>query len=523
MSNLSPTQKHHFIWRFSVFNFILLLALALWLWQQNQPQALPEPNLAADGKLQCVSYSPYYKNGQTPLNINTRITPEQIDHDLANLSKQFACVRIYSVGQGLDYVPEAASKLGMKVYVGAWIGWVKKLNEKELKLAIEVTNKHPETVKALIIGNEVLLRGEQTESALKSYILRAKAATNVPVTYADVWEFWRKHPKLEASVDFVTVHILPYWEDKPQSIEHAVDHTNNVMNLLGRTFKKPILIGETGWPSLGRQRESAKPSLINQAKYMRGFLTMAEEKHWNYNLIEAFDQPWKRSLEGTAGGYWGIFNVDMVPKFAFSGEVAERHDGKLFFYTALTTALLFLVWSLKLNNCNKSQLLSMSLLGALIGISTLLQIEYLAISCRTIQEWLSLGGIAVIGLISLISIPSYIFNENKTAKMIIQLSLTFLFLGAVIANYLLSLDGRYRDFAIILYGLTILELTIGLKLLNKSTCINFSAFRFLGIFLVATATFCFYKEPTNALAFVWLLLSTLIAWANWPSKPTSTI
>jgi len=165
----------------------------------------------------------------------------------------------------------------------------------------------------------------------------------------------------------------------------------------------------------------------------------------------------------------------------------------------------------------------MSLLGALIGISTLLQIEYLAISCRTIQEWLSLGSIAVIGLISLLSIPAYIFNENKTAKMIIQLSLTFLLLAAVIANYLLSLDGRYRDFAIILYGLTVLELTIGLKLLKKSTNVNFSPFRFLGIFLVATAIFCFYKEPTNALAFIWLLLSTLITWANWPSKPTSAI
>jgi exo-beta-1,3-glucanase (GH17 family) len=523
MTTSSPSPSQQSIWRFSAFNLILLLTISLWLWQQNKPVQLPEPKLPADGKLQCVSYSPYYKNGQTPLNIKTHISHEQIEQDLRKLSTQFQCVRIYSVGQGLDYVPEAASKLGMKVYLGAWIGWVKKLNEKELNLAIDVANKYPETVKALIIGNEVLLRGEQTESALKAYILRAKSSTRVPVTYADVWEFWRKHPKLEASVDFVTVHILPYWEDKPQSIEHAVDHTNNVMNLLGRTFKKPILIGETGWPSLGRPRESAQPSLINQAQYMRGFLIMADAKHWNYNLIEAFDQPWKRSLEGTAGGYWGIFNVDMVPKFAFSGGVAERHDGKLFLYTALITALLFLVWSLKLNNRNKSHLLSMSVLGALIGISTLLQIEYLAISCRTIQEWLSLGSIAVIGLISLLSIPAYIFNENKTAKMIIQLSLTFLLVAAVIANYLLSLDGRYRDFAIILYGLTVLELTIGLKLLKKSTYVNFSPFRFLGIFLVATAIFCFYKEPTNALAFIWLLLSTLITWANWPSKPASAI
>ena len=232
--------------RFCVFNFALLALIFAWFWHQNQAVQMPEAPLAKNEKIQCVSYSPYYKAGVTPLNINTKISPEQIDHDLAILSKQFACVRIYSVGQGLDHVPEAAKKLGMKVYLGAWIGWIKKLNEKELTLAISLANQYPETVKALIVGNEVLLRGEQSEASLKAYIERAKQSVQVPVTYADVWEFWRKHPKLESSVDFVTVHILPYWEDQPQPIDKAIDHTKNIMHILQTSFHKPILIGETG-------------------------------------------------------------------------------------------------------------------------------------------------------------------------------------------------------------------------------------------------------------------------------------
>ncbi|MDP1767051.1 MAG: beta (1-6) glucan synthase, partial [Methylotenera sp.] len=311
-------------WLFTLLNVVLLTLLSVWLWQQNQATAIIEPQLPGDGKLQCVSYSPYYHPGQTPLNPNTFIEPTQIDQDLALLSKQFNCVRIYSVSQGLDYVPDAASKLGMQVYLGAWIGWVKALNDKELDLAIAVANKHPKTIKALIVGNEVLLRGEQTESAMKAYLTKAKQATQVPVTYADVWEFWRKHPALEDSVDFVTVHILPYWEDNPQSIEHALDHANNVMSLLKDTFKKPILIGETGWPSVGRQRQGSQPSLINQASYLRGFLQLAHDKNWNYNLIEAIDQPWKRKLEGTVGGYWGIYNTELSPKFTFNGDVKAR-------------------------------------------------------------------------------------------------------------------------------------------------------------------------------------------------------
>ena len=520
ISNPTPTQQS--IKRFSAFNFILLLALGLWLWQQNKPISLPEPNLAADGKLQCVSYSPYYSKDQTPLNINTFISHEQIDHDLAKLSTQFACVRIYSVGQGLDYVPEAASKLGMKVYVGAWIGWVKKLNEKELKLAIEVANKYPETVKALVIGNEVLLRGEQSEAAMKAYIERAKAATHVPVTYADVWEFWRKHPALENSVDFVTVHILPYWEDNPQPIERAVDHTQNVMNLLAATFKKPILIGETGWPSIGRQRQGSQPSLINQALYMRSFLKVADEKHWNYNLIEAFDQPWKRGLEGTVGGYWGMFNADLQAKFPFTGNVAERNDSKQTIYAGCLGALIFLAWAFWLNIRTKNKLASMALLGGLTGVSCLLQYEYLFAACRTQQEWLMLGGLALLGLVVLLCIPAYVFNTNQAAKKFTQLSLLVFLLAALSANYLLIMDGRYRDFAVALYALPIIELSIGLALLKQHIKLKFSVYRFLGILLIASAAFCLYKEPSNLLAIIWIALKSLLACAIWPKKRSTT-
>lgn len=523
MTTSSPSPSQKTTWRFSAFNLVLLLTLSLWLWYQNKPVQLPEPNLATDAKLQCVSYSPYYNKGQTPLDINTFITHEQIDSDLAKLSTQFACVRIYSVGQGLDYVPEAASKLGMKVYVGAWIGWIKKLNEKELKLAIEVANKYPDTVKALVIGNEVLLRGEQSEASMKSYIERAKAATHVPVTYADVWEFWRKHPALESSVDFVTVHILPYWEDQPQPIERAIDHTQNVMNLLASTFKKPILIGETGWPSVGRQREGAQPSALNQAFYMRSFLKVADEKHWNYNLIEAVDQPWKRGLEGTVGGYWGIFNTDLKPKFPFLGDMAEKHDRQTVIYAGLIGSLLFLVWAFILNIRTKSQMFSLTLLGALAGMSTLLQSEYLLTACRTKNEWVALGGLALLGLVCLFSIPAYVFKANKTAKKISYLSLSIILLAALSANYLLITDGRYRDFAVCLYALPVLQLSIGLQLLEHSLNPKYVAYRILSTLLFTSAAICLYKEPTNLLAIIWLILCSLIAWANWPTKRKSAI
>ena len=71
---------------------------------------------------------------------------------------------------------------------------------------------------------------------------------------------------------------------------------------------KEIWIGEVGWPSAGRMREGALPSPVNQARFLSGVVTAAKQEGWKVNLIEAFDQPWKRLMEGTVGGYWGVYD-----------------------------------------------------------------------------------------------------------------------------------------------------------------------------------------------------------------------
>ena len=71
---------------------------------------------------------------------------------------------------------------------------------------------------------------------------------------------------------------------------------------------KEILIGETGWPSEGRMRDGALPSRTNQARVVSEILDLAKREGFRVNLIEAYDQPWKRELEGTVGGYWGLFD-----------------------------------------------------------------------------------------------------------------------------------------------------------------------------------------------------------------------
>ena len=55
-------------------------------------------------------------------------------------------------------------------------------------------------------------------------------------------------------------------------------------------------------------REGALPSPANQARVIQDVLALAARENFHVNVIEAFDEPWKRALEGTVGGHWGLLD-----------------------------------------------------------------------------------------------------------------------------------------------------------------------------------------------------------------------
>jgi len=152
---------------------------------------------------------------------------------------------------------------------------------------------------------------------LIAYIRDVKSQVSMPVTYADVWEFWLRYPDVQNAVDFVSIHILPYWEDFPIPATIAAAHVDAIRKKVAVAMpNKEIVIGEFGWPSAGRMREGARPSPSNQARVISETLALAQRENYRVNVIEAFDQPWKRWLEGAVGGHWGIFDrAAQAPKF----------------------------------------------------------------------------------------------------------------------------------------------------------------------------------------------------------------
>jgi len=297
-------------------------AMLLFWWFLAAPvatEALPS------GKLYCVSYSPFRDN-QTPLDLSTRIDPADIEADLVRLSRISDCVRTYSVDFGLDRVVEIAARHNMKVILGAWIGSEAVRNRREIATVTALAKQFPGVIRAVVVGNECLLRGEVSPSDLADVIRHVKTQVSVPVTYADVWEFWLRYREVYDAVDFVTIHVLPYWEDFPVAAGQAAAHLDEIHRKVATAFPaKEILVGEVGWPSAGRMREGALPSPANQARVIQNVLAWAEREHFRVNLIEAFDQSWKRQLEGTAGGHWGLLDgTSREPKFILGRPISNH-------------------------------------------------------------------------------------------------------------------------------------------------------------------------------------------------------
>ena len=274
-----------------------------------------------EGQIRGVTYNPSHVFS---LRENKHISPEQIDRDMAQLSQLTGRVRTYTVGSGMDKVPEIARRYGLMVSLGCWISADAEQNETELALCIKTALANRRVIDRVFVGNEAIERGDVTPDQLNGYIRRVRDALpdRIKITTAEPWSTWLLTPEIGQYVDVVSVHLLPYWEgvsshDALRFVEHAY---NDVVAEGAEYFPdKPVIIGEAGWPSEGRTKHFAEPSVANEAYFMRAFVQFAREKGYDYYLVEGYDQPWKVGNEGSVGASWGLFDAMGNPKFSFSG------------------------------------------------------------------------------------------------------------------------------------------------------------------------------------------------------------
>ncbi|WP_442499068.1 glycoside hydrolase family 17 protein [Methylobacter sp. sgz302048] len=484
-------------------SLIMLVALTVVLnglfgWLNNRPVDVG-PDVP-DGKLTSLSFAPY-RYGQSPIE-KILPTPEQIEEDISLLADKTHSIRTYTSLEGFEIVPALARKYGLSMIQGAWLTYeqpfdpaqfspeeVQKMNEAkehnhlEIQELIRSANANPDVVKRVMVGNEVLLRGEMAPEKLIEYIREVKKAVKQPVSYADVWSFYMKYPEIGKEVDFITIHILPYWEDEPLEVNDAIAHIEKTYKQVYDQVQalypgKPILIGESGWPSNGRQRGWAIPSVANEAKFIRGLIQVSKKNGFDLNIVEAFNQPWKSALEGVVGANWGLLSADRTPVFPLTGKVVE--DPNWVNKLMVSTVILLLAVAYYFKPLSQLPLPRLALFLAFAQLLASLLVmhadELWAASFNPLQ---SAGTVAIVIINTLLAVclvqraMAVLNNGSANEKLGAWLQGVYLILIAlaVYKTYTLALDGRYISFP---YDMTSIAVTgmlglIAMRYLDERT------------------------------------------------------
>ena len=340
-----------------VVTLVACLHAGAWAFRQTQASA---PNF--EGVLNSVSYSPFTTGAHPDLE-GSRPPEARIRADLKAIAPYTKAIRLYSSTGGVEQVPKIAAEFGLKVTLGIWLDKSEKRGEgearpafdpscksrfeqemsdlldvpcksrnvREISSALDLLHKN-RNVNGIMVGNETLFRRDMTADELAEVVKRVKreVAGAVPVSTGEIYsELLETNKdgglvaeKLISKLDFIAAHVLPYWGRIPA--EGAVEDAVRVYDLLRKTFPgKHIVIAEFGWPSSGYNRGAAFPGKFEQARIMREFVSRTHARGIDYNLIEAYDQPWK-TIEGSVGAYWGLFdNQTRQPKFAWAGPITD--------------------------------------------------------------------------------------------------------------------------------------------------------------------------------------------------------
>jgi exo-beta-1,3-glucanase (GH17 family) len=480
-----------------------LVSALTWWWLQGQPQPIYEDNsksthldstgLAAKKalQLQCVSYAPFRRQGASPFIAKFKVSKSDIEEDLRLVKKVSSCVRTYGVSGGLDQVPQVARELGMKVRLGAWISKDSIDNQRELDQAIALTKSHSDVIEVLVVGNEVLLRKELLASEIITLLDQVKAKTSTPITYADVWEFWRSSPQLASHVDSIAIHVLPYWEDEPVAAPGAVEHVFTIFSEMQKLFaNKPLWIAETGWPAAGRQRRGAVPDAATQMQFIRQVTERARREKIDVNIIEAFDQPWKRALEGAMGGAWGVFDANGNERFPTNTSNDLNYVRDSSWWRGWVGAMLGgvfiglgLAFFLRLPRLDKAACI---VCGAFVGALAPTQIDFIIVWARTLQETILASVNALIIIVGSISLTLLGSNQlSIPAKKVARIAWMAMLFTATATAIVMVADPRYRGFALGLYALP--------AIVSIGNCINFKL--------------DFYREQAKFLSFILLIAS----------------
>ena len=283
-TSIDKRQRGSLLIAFAAALIVLVLHAGLWLFLRET--ASPPSALNDVSSLSYTIGPPEDQN--LPLDDDTRA---RINRELTAITTVTRGIRLYSARGRNAEMPGIAREHGLYVTAGAWIGGDQEENTLEVQALLKLVNRNP-NVREIIVGNETLLRRELPAADLIALLRKVRHSARQPVSTAETWDIWLKFPELVREVDYIAVHVLPYWEgiNDTDAITYTLDRYQAIRDAYPG---KRVVIAEFGWPSKGYNNRAADVGPTIQAKIIREFVRTATDRSIAFNIIEAFDQPWK--------------------------------------------------------------------------------------------------------------------------------------------------------------------------------------------------------------------------------------
>jgi exo-beta-1,3-glucanase (GH17 family) len=272
-----------------------------------------------------------YRTNENPNVAGSYPTISEMTYDLTNVIRFMAPeIRTYGLSGTLSSVPGLCYSNNIGCYPCAWVNigfngtnyFLFPDGTNEINELIEIGNMGFRTTKGLIVGSESILNTTDPNlvATLNYWIsyVRTNLKINVPVTTAETWDNMLEWPQLASNLDFIGVHIDPWWYNIPPS--NAVSFVFNSYESVVRAYPgKRVVIMETGMPSAGTyslpSEANSVASVESQTEFLVGLNSMLATNHIECLYFEPFDELWPdRGNTNDIQDNWGIYFSDRSKK-----------------------------------------------------------------------------------------------------------------------------------------------------------------------------------------------------------------
>ncbi len=379
---------------------IVLIVLSISCKEKKEEKEIEETQINKQVTAKDILGNPDYLaisyGGYRQVTRDSQPSVDQIKDDMKLLSAMgIKILRTYNVqlphaGNVLKAIKELkAEDEGFEMYVmlGAWIdcknAWTgnepdhtieSEQNEGEIARAVALTNKYPDIVKVIAVGNEAMINWAtsyyvQPEVILKwvNHLQYLKINGGLPedlwITSSDDFASWgggeesyhtEELEKLIKAVDYISMHTYPYhnshynpefWgvpeeEENSSDIDkidtamlRALDFAKNQYAAVAAHMKslgveKPIHIGETGWATVSNgfygPEGSKATDEYKEAKYYQLMRDWTNKAGISCFYFEAFNERWKDAgNQQGSENHFGLFTLDGKAKYALWDLVDE--------------------------------------------------------------------------------------------------------------------------------------------------------------------------------------------------------